>query len=338
MPIKTRWFIFLLLSSWTIISLPRPALAVELIPFATRNQSPLIQIYGLPTPEPAALLEKGQFSTGLVLDVANNFSSSSTTGESVLLDGETYRTNLSLRYGLRDRFELGIDLPYISHAGGFLDGFIDDFHDFFGLPDGGRPQAPKDRLDYNYRRNGKDLVDLTGNAHGFGDLRLSVGWQLLREAGPSPGSAALRVSLKLPTGDSDQLLGSGSTDLALSLTGQREYPLENGRFSAYASLGALFMTDGEVLEDQRRNLAGFGSLGLGWAPLEWLALKIQADGHTAMYKDSNLEEIDSLSIQLVMGGTLQLAETTSLDLAIGEDIMVGTSPDVVFHFGLRTIF
>ena len=98
------------------------------------------------------------------------------------------------------------------------------------------------------------------------------------------------------------------------------------------------MFDGAVLAGQRRNLAGFGSLGFGWAPGDRVALKIQADAHTSLYKNSNLQEIDSGSVQLVIGGALQLAEKTTLDLAVNEDVIVDTAPDVVFHLALRTRF
>lgn len=321
-----------------VLLLPIAAPAIELTPFATSNQSPLIQIYGLPLAEPATLLESGQFSARLSLNVANNLTNPDNGREAVLFDGETYRSDLALRYGVNERFEAGFDLPYISHCGGFLDGFIENWHSTFHLPNGDREQYPRDRLTYRYQRNGRTLVDLTDSSKGFGDLRLSAAWQLVREAGVKPGAAALRLSLKLPTGDSDKLLGSGSIDLALSLNSQREFPAEMGRVAVYASLGTLVMTDGDVLKDQRRNLAAFGSLGFGWAANNWLALKLQLDGNTSMYKDSNLVEIDSGSLQLVMGGALQLAERTTLDLAVSEDIEVHTAPDVVFHLSLRKVF
>ncbi|MFA5514665.1 MAG: DUF3187 family protein [Desulfuromonadales bacterium] len=319
---------------WAVLLLPPTAAAIELTPFATRNQNPLVQIYGLPPAEPATLLDRGRLSTHLTLDIANNFASSATDDEAVALDGETYRSNIALRYGVNERFEIGLDIPFVSHAGGFLDGFIEGWHDTFGLPEGGRKQSSRDQLAYRYARDGQPLVELSDSSAGFGDLRLSAAWQMVRTAGEDPSAAALRLSLKLPTGDSDKLLGSGSTDLALSLAGQRALPTEE-RLAVFASLGALLTTDGEVLEEQRRNLAGFGSLGFGWAACDWLSLKIQLDGHTALYKDSSLTEINAHSLQLVLGGALQLAEGITLDLAVGEDIVVDSAPDVVFHLGLR---
>ena len=312
--------------------------AIELTPFATSNQSPLVQIHGLPSAEPATLTGAGRYAVRLSLDAASNYISDDNAVESLLLDGETYRTNLNLRYGVNERFEIGFDIPYISHTGGCLDGFIDNFHDIFNLSDSGRSEAPRDRLAYSYERNGIPLVNLRDSAHGLGDLRLSAAWKLDRQTGSRPEALALRLSLKLPTGESDKLLGSGSTDLSLSLNGQREFTLENTRLAVFASLGALGMTKGDVLKKQRRNLAVFGSLGLGWAVNEWLALKAQFDGHTSMYKDSSFEGVDSGSVQLVMGASFQVSERTSVELGLSEDLWVYTAPDAVFHLALRKSF
>jgi hypothetical protein len=39
-----------------------------------------------------------------------------------------------------------------------------------------------------------------------------------------------------------------------------------------------------------------------------------------------------------MGGTLHFSERTALDLGVAEDLIIKTSPDVVFHFSLRHRF
>lgn len=323
---------------FTYMLMPFSTSAIELTPFTTSNQSPLVQIYGLPPAEPGTLAGAGRYAVQLSFDAASNYVSDGNAVESVLLDGETYRTNLNLRYGVNERFEIGFDIPYISHTGGRLDSFIDNYHDILNLPDGGRSEAPRDRMVYSYERNGIPLVNLRDSSHGIGDLRLSAAWKLDRQTGSQPEALAFRLSLKLPTGESDKLLGSGSTDLSLSMNGQWEFTLENTRLAVFASLGALGMTKGEVLKKQRRNLAVFGSLGLGWAVNEWLALKAQFDGHTSMHKGSSFEGVDTGSVQLVMGASFQVAERTCIELALSEDLWVYTAPDAVFHLVLRKSF
>jgi hypothetical protein len=98
------------------------------------------------------------------------------------------------------------------------------------------------------------------------------------------------------------------------------------------------MTDGDVLKDQQRNWVGFGVLGLGWSPARWIALKIQANGHTSFYKDSELVALNGSSVQLTIGGTLAFSRDISLDLGLTEDLLIRTAPDVVFHLALRGSF
>jgi hypothetical protein len=98
------------------------------------------------------------------------------------------------------------------------------------------------------------------------------------------------------------------------------------------------MTDGDVLPDQQQNFVAFSSLGAGWSPISWLALKLQFDGHTAFYRDSDLVEPSSNSVQSVTGGMLAFSERTTLDIGVSEDLVVKTAPDVVFHFALRHRF
>jgi hypothetical protein len=98
------------------------------------------------------------------------------------------------------------------------------------------------------------------------------------------------------------------------------------------------MTEGDVLKDQQNNLVGFGTLGLGWGPAEWISFKLQLDGHTALYRNSSLIELSHNSLMLVVGGALKLPDGYLLDIGVSEDVAVATAPDVAFHFGLSKRF
>ena len=316
-----------------------PAAANEMTPFDSLNQSPLVSIFGLPGAGNFFLLEPGRTEFGLNSVLSSNYTKNDNARESIILDGETTRFTLRMRHGLAPRFEIGLKIPYITQSGGFLDGAIESYHNAFGFPQGGRDLAPRNRLLYYYRRDGVDRLRFDTSGSGVGDLALTGAWQLYQSGGSEKQGLALNISLKLPTGDSDQLLGSGSTDVALWLTGASEAQFEFGTWTTYGAAGGLYLTEGKVLPDQQKNWAAFGSLGLGWqTPLSWLALKVQADAHTAFYRDSDLKELGAHSVQLIAGGTLYLSGQTSLDIGVGEDIAVGTAPDVSFYLTLRNRF
>jgi hypothetical protein len=309
--------------------------ALEIVPFNTTNQSPLVAVYGLPPIGPATVPGAGRSSAELRADLASNFTSHRRSGERILLDGETYRFALALRHGVGRQFEVGLEIPFILHRDGFLDSFIIGWHDALQLPQGGRDQAPRNRLAYSYEKDGRILIDQHKGREGFGDVRLTGAWQLRGREESESRALALRASLKLPTGDHDRLLGSGSTDLALWLSGSESF---RGRSLAlFAGAGTLLMSNGDILAEQQRHLVAFATLGGGWRPLSSLILKIQVDGHTAFFRNSELREFSD-SLQLTIGGTLGLAKSLALDLAVTEDIVVNASPDVVFHLALRQSF
>ena len=324
-----------------LAAVPAGAGAVEIAPFRTMNQSPLVQLFGLPAPGPARVPPAGTLEGGVAEDMASNFAQDATGREEILLDGESYRTTFFCRYGVGGRGEVGLELPLVGHTSGIFDGFIEGWHDFFNLPQGGRKEAPRNRLLYRYTKDGRTRLLLDDSGYGLGDIRLTGGWQLYQsDAGDRRHALTLRTGLKLPTGSSRWLRGSGSTDLALWLTGQSDYLLPGpwGGIAFFASLGGMAMTGGDVLASQQRDAAGFGSLGFGWAPFERVAFKLQLSGHTPFYGDSDLRELASPALQFIIGGTISLSPRTALDIGVSEDIAVNTSSDVALHLALSRRF
>ena len=307
-------------------------------PFYTFNQSPLVQIYGLPSAESAIIQAPGHAWSLLAMDAANNFTYDNSNHDHVNMDGESYRLTIALRYGVSDKLEVGADLPWVGYSGGVFDGFIEGWHSFFGLPQGGRTQVPANSLLFNYYQNDQEKLLLDKPSFGIGDIRLSGGWQLYNDGTPNPCAVALRTSLKLPTGNSTELHGSGSTDLAVWLTGSNDYPLNRGHMTLFGAAGGMALTKGQVLPDQQNHVVGLGSLGIGWSPADWIAWKTQLSVHTPFYKDSDLPEIGKPAIQLLIGGTLAFSSKTALDIAVSEDAYVATSPDVALHLGLSHQF
>ena len=315
------------------------AAGMEITPFRTVNQSPLTRIFGLPAESSATLAPKGHFSASLVQDVASNHAENKNAHEEIFLDGESYRWTLAARYGLGNHYEIGIEIPYLLEGGGFLDGFIVDWHKAFSLPQGGRDSAARNRLNYSYRKDGIQKLDMQRAGSGVGDISLTGAIRLYDQHDKdSHDSLALRAALKLPTGDSSSLRGSGSLDTSLFLCGSMNNFTEWGALGLYGSLGGLALTKGSILADQQQNLVGFGTLGIGWGPAEWISFKVQLNGNTAFYNGSTLVELSRGSVVLVSGGALKLPGNYLLDIGVSEDVMVATAPDVAFHLGLSRQF
>lgn len=296
-------------------------------PLAIGNGSPVVMVFGIPRARGAGMTDAGSVDLDLTLDVASNFNLSHTSRESVALDGETTRAALQLRYGVSERWNLGVELPWIHHGGGTLDGFIINWHDLWGFPQHGRDEAPRGRLDYHYSRDGRRLVDVHDATGGPGDLVVSVDRRLA-------DAAVLHTQVKLPTGDPDKLTGSGAADAAAGLELSRRW---RHRWSSNLRAGVAYLGDGDVLPALRRNWAGYGGLDVVWQPLGALALRVQFDAHMSPYRDTGVDELSQWSGMLTAGGTWYITRRTALDLAVVENVPnPRAASDVTFQLRLRS--
>ncbi|MDD2850605.1 MAG: DUF3187 family protein [Desulfuromonadaceae bacterium] len=311
----------------------------EVTPFQSANQSPLVHIYGLPRDTGADIISSRTFRLALNQDLSSNYTTNENALEQVILDGETYRLGFSARYGVAPGWEAGIEIPYLIQGGGFLDGFIINWHNMFGLPQGGRDIVPRNRVNYSYRNHGIQKLRMEESASGLGDISLTGGFTLYDIIDADRHDRlTVKSAIKLPTGDSGNLFGSGSTDLMLQLCGSVNRESDIGTLGAFGSLGGLLMSRSDVLSNQHNPVVGIGSLGFGWGPASWISFKVQFTGNTSLYRGSTLDEISGGSLLLLIGGTLRLSGENLIDIGVAEDLKVGSAPDVSFHLGMSTQF
>ena len=97
--------------------------------------------------------------------------------------------------------------------------------------------------------------------------------------------------------------------MALWVSGEQEFNTAIGPLKHYDGGGLLLSSDGELLPVQHRNLAGLISLG-GWlAALARVALQLQFDGHSVLFKRSQQRELNQFAGQLAMGGSIDFGRT-----------------------------
>ena len=119
-----------------------------------------------------------------------------------------HRQAVTLRHGLGGGWELLLDLPAVSHTGGDFDGFIEGWHDAFGLPQSDRDRGPRDRLALFYGDGVGPRVDIGSDVHSLGEAGIGVGYAL-RSPPFSNDGVVVRAMVKLPGGDAGSLAGSG---------------------------------------------------------------------------------------------------------------------------------
>ena len=306
-------------------------------PIYIANQNPFVQIFGLPKAEAGFITPKGKLDAAFLYYVSNNaISADAGNGETMIWDGETAQYTVKLRYGLLDRLELGVDVPYIQHSGGYLDSVIRQYHSFVGFPNDRQEEFDKDQIHYQVDENGNVLYRMTEKQSGLGDIRFSAAVPLFTESIRSRRHLAVRSLLKLPTGDSDKLLGSGGTDVSAGLAYSDLELLQVINTVLTANLGMVYLGDSDILSEKQRSFAGYGGVSLDWLALHWLELKLQLDMHSAMY-DSELAQLGS-SLQLLAGGTVHLPGDVLLDLGISEQLITDATPDVGFYLMVGHLF
>lgn len=309
-----------------------PSLAQERSALQVTNQHPLMNIFGLPVAENAHVLESGQETSHLSLDWASNFTNEMNANERIYIDGESAQLNIRWRTGL-DLWEFGVDVKFTRYDGGSLDSFIESWHDWFNLPNGGREFAVRDQLRYEYLSDGLTALSVQEKHSGFGDTRLTGAWQVPLD---SRFSMAIRGALKLPTGDSDKLLGSGGTDFNIGYVLSDDISLQKYRASYYGGAGVLWSEDGDILPEYRENTVFYSQFGIIKDMSDTWQLKAQIDAHSAFY-DSALDSLGA-ALQFSFGATYRLSNDLKLDMAIVEDAVTDSSSDVSFHFTLYNFY
>ncbi len=182
--------------------------ALDYQPFATRDQNIFNLIHGQALPSNAALIKHKDTQWSGSLAITNTLNIKSNEEESIYLDYESYRFNLSYQYGLNENWNLKFDLPIIHLGGGFLDSSIDHWHDFFGLPGANRPFITDNQYNINYTYQNLPLINANSPTTSLGDLQISAARKFIENGNTA---ISLWASLKLPTGNENKLAGNGAT-------------------------------------------------------------------------------------------------------------------------------
>ena len=306
-------------------------------PLRIVNLHPFHLLYGVPASFGARVLAPGSSELILSADMASYLVGESSGPERVLLDGETGRLALALRGGFRDRWEWFVEAPLVAHRAGAFDAFIEGWHDFFGLPQGGRDKAPRDRLAIFYEDETGTRVNIRRSVLSLGDVSFGAGYAPPRR-GSSNDGLAIRASVKLPTGDGDSLAGSGgfSSSVWAETSGALPGASASRGWLYAATLGALVAETPRNLPEFSREWSVFGRFGVTWRPLARLALTAQIDVHSSPYGSSRASPLSDPIVLMGLGGALRLSAGTTLEVALTEDDgSRASAPDVGLHFALR---
>ena len=140
------------------------------------------------------------------------------------LDITTKTTAFFANYGVTNRFDIGVAVPIVSVN---LDATVDA--EIVRTATGASP------LIHSFDGQGSATRTVTGSgsATGLGDILLRAKYNLFRSEATAFAAA---LDLRLPTGDEDDLLGTGATQAQAMFVASGEY----GRVSPHVNLGYTF--------------------------------------------------------------------------------------------------
>lgn len=318
------------IASSILFLLPAGAIADAL---PDHDNGPLTGIFGfLESTDGGDIADRGEYDWTTTLNVSSHSIVEIRGGESLILDGETTRLAFNYRHGISQRFDIGFEVPYLWHESGSLDSAIDQWHKIFGLPDGGRDTRQRDQLEFAYSSAGGAGIGLTTNSRGVGDIRLLAGWQISKT---EKRQSALQLGLKLPTGKSDMLLGSGGTDVSLGIAVDTTSLWGNTNLSGFYRANVTHLGKPDWLVNRYKNIVGQLAFGMAYRLNRSVDLRLQSRIRSAVY-DSATENLGDPSMSLTFGADFSVADDYRLSLSVAEDVLPGTAPDVSFQIALRS--
>ncbi len=304
-----------------------PRLAMQL---PTDNTLPFAYIFGIP--QNHTLLGRSENSLSINTSLYNTSTQSSLNdqqkGETLILDGEIFRTEFQYTHALNANWLLSGTIPVIHQGGGILDNSIEKFHEIFGLPNGNRALRPTNQLFYFYQRNGKTLVNYKNQGTSIGDTKLRLQWL---PAFSTQKQYAIGLEVDLPTGKTEYLAGSNTTDISMDASAFGQF----SKFEWQASIGIMQIIGDGFLNEQREDTVYFGGAGINYLFTPHLKALVQIETHSALF-NSNTKTLGKDSTQLSLGVSFKSSKKLATEIYLTEDIDTDTAPD--FGFGVNFRF
>jgi hypothetical protein len=246
------------------------------------------------------------------------------------IDMEISELSLSLRKNIRDFVELGVYLPILSFHSGFMDGFLNSYHNAFGFSDYGRSERPENEFLYEMKRGGKLVVKGESGRTGIGDVRIALKKPLLR----GDPAISIKGEVELPTGDAKTGFGNGSIDIGIGLLMDKQF---GEAWKSYLNFGVVF--PGDLRGHERVNLEEFIHAGAAVEAALWKTISLigQVFIQGSPFPETDISSIDRTALLLSLGGRYS-SGNNSLEFSLTEDPNTSGAPDFTLNVSFKRRF
>ena len=246
------------------------------------------------------------------------------------LDMEITELNLIFKRNIRDFIELGVDLPLVSFSSGFMDSFINSYHEAFGFPDYGRSNRPDNKFLYEVTRKGVLIIKGENGRIGLGDIRFMFKKPILK----GDPAISIKADVELPTGDAKTGYGSGSIDAGVAVLIDKKLSKE---MKAYCNLGVVFPGSLKGYEKVRLREFIYGGGGVEAALWKNFSLLGQVFMQGSPFPKTDISSVDRMAVLLSLGGRYYLGNS-SFELSFTEDPNTSGAPDFTFNVSFKRRF
>lgn len=312
-------------------------------PIPIRNQMPLYLFYLQMEPDKASVTEQDKLDINADYAVSNVTVSCFTPATSLYninIDAEVSRITLDLRYGIFEKLEAGLEVPYLSLSAGYLDGFVEEFEKTVGATTP-RSRTRQGSYSYNYSfiYNNQNLISEKHSSEGLGDIALKTKYQLLKEDEYSyMPNISLRSAVKFPTGRKKDLIGSGEFDYGLGVIADKSF---FKRLRVYCGFNAVFIKKPSffsVLDMKKKIFSEM--LGAEYFFTDRFSMVAQIMVNSTPYPSSDTNALDESGFDVGLGLNYRFKEKENVSwrFAFTENMNSASSPDVSFNTGLNLGF
>jgi hypothetical protein len=266
----------------------------------------------------------GRWSWKLAVDYASTIEDNQDESEDYLLDSELLRVEARATRDLGEQTFLLLDAQIGGAYDGFMDGFLDWYHDLLGIAVPERERRPHNEFLYTVHLSDDESVDYRKSSLFLGDARVGLGMRL------TPWLQSV-VALTLPTNTGPDGYGRGVVSVNLLNTVRSRL---SGRFTYEGSLSAGYTPSHGRLAASQREVFAAATSGLRFRFWGRQSLYANFFYHSPYYEGTSLPSLDKQELSLDFGWLLATAGGAEWRLGMTEDLMPnGPAIDLVFRLG-----
>lgn len=249
------------------------------------------------------------------------------------IDAEVVRVVTRYTFGIADSARLGFEISANWRGGGILDGFIDGFHELFGVDQDFRSRFPRNRFDVQLIKNGVTIFS-GENIKGTGleDPVVFLNKTITRGDNSFP-ALGVTAYLKLPGGNAKELFGTPGFDPGISVNASKKF----GAVIAYLAFGYTYYGLDRVgtIRLRRNQFMYVASLEVPMSE-SWSIIGQYVVLSGTMH---NFFEFSEYSHEFILGAKFSLGGAIEAEVGALENLFAfSDTADFGVHFGLKIKF